>query len=163
MAHSQILQRDLFVRRSSIYLVRISRWISRWISSSDFRVTPCKGIQDGLGFWIPRRSWILDSTPWISGFQVLDSSFFLLELGFRGPVVGGIPDSKDQDFVFHKRICSEFWIPQAKLSILTWDNSSNTHHASVVKTLCITAHASVQIQMPLMLLWSLKSIRDFAN
>ena len=88
----------------------------------------------------PRRSWIPDSTPWIYGFQVQDSSFFLLELGFRVPVVGGIPDSKDQDFVFHKRICSGFRIPQAKLSILTWGDSSNTNHASVVKALCIAAH-----------------------
>ena len=88
----------------------------------------------------PRRSLILDSTPWIYGFQVQDSSFFLLELGFWVPVVGGIPDSKDQDFVFHKRNCSGFRIPQAKLSILTWGDSSNTNHASVVKALCITAH-----------------------
>ena len=56
----------------------------------------------------PRLSWLLDSTPWISGFQVLDSSFFLLELGFRVPVVGGIPDSKDQGFVFHKRNFPDF-------------------------------------------------------
>ena len=89
----------------------------------------------------PRRFWILDSTLWISGFQVLDSSFCLLELGFLIPIVGGIPDSKDQDFVFHKRICSGFRIPQAKLSILTWGDSSNRHHASEVKALlCITAH-----------------------
>ena len=45
----------------------------------------------------PRRFWILDSSLWISGFQVLDSSFCLLELGFLIPVVGEIPDSKDQD------------------------------------------------------------------
>ena len=45
----------------------------------------------------PRRFWILDSMLWISGFQVLDSSFCLLELGFLIPIVGGIPDSKDQD------------------------------------------------------------------
>ena len=134
---AQILQRDLFsVRRLSIYRFRISSWISRWISrwiwSSDFRVTSCKGIQDGLGFWIPRRGFP-DSRYWIP-------HFFLLELGFRVPVVGGIPDSKDQDFVFHERICSGFRIPQAKLSILTWGESSNTNHASVVKALCITAH-----------------------
>ena len=29
---AQILQRDLFVRRLSIYRARISRWISSWIS-----------------------------------------------------------------------------------------------------------------------------------
>ena len=134
---AQILQRDLFsVSRLSIYRVRIWRWISKWISrwiwSSDFPVTPCKWTQDGFGLWIPRCGFP-DSRYWIP-------HSFLLERGFRVPIVGGIPDSKDQDFVFHKRICSGFRIPQAKLSILTWGNSSNTHHASEVKALCITAH-----------------------
>ena len=166
---AQILQRDLFVRRLSIYRVRISRWISRWISmliwSSDFRVTPCKGIQDGLGFWIPRYGFPDSST----GFLIV----FKLELGFRIPIVCGIPDSlsqipdsKAQDSVLHKRICSGFRIPQAKVSILTWGDSTNTHHASEVKALCNYSsllHAAVQIQMPLMWLWSLKSRRDFTN
>ena len=76
----------------------------------EFSSHPCKGIQDALGFWIPRRRFP-DSRYWIP-------HFFLLELGFRVPVVGGIPDSKDEDFVFHKRICSGFRIPQAKLSSL---------------------------------------------
>ena len=83
-----------------------------------------------------------------SGFHAVDfripgTGFFILfklELGFRVSIVGGIPDSKDQDFVFHKRICSGFRIPQAKFSILTWGDWSNTHHASEVKALCITAH-----------------------
>ena len=63
-----------------------------------------------------RRSWILDSTLWISRFQ------------YWIPIVGGIqdslsqiPDSKDQDSVFHKRICSGFRILQTKLSILTFE------------------------------------------
>ena len=112
---AQILQRDLFVRRLSIYQVRISRlisrWISRWIWSSNFRVTPCKG-----------RSLILDSTLWISRFLYWIPYFSKkLELGFRIPIVGGIPDSKDQDSVFHKRICSGFRILQTKLSILTFE------------------------------------------
>ena len=72
----------------------------------------------------PRRSWILDSTPVLDfGFHAVDFRIpgtgfliFLLELGFRGPVVGGIPDSKDQDFVFHKNL---FRIP---------DSSSKTFH-----------------------------------
>ena len=83
-----------------------------------------------------------------SGFQAVDfripgTGFFIflkLELGFRVPIVGGIPDSKDQDFVFHRRICSRFRIPQAKFSILAWGDWSNTHHASEVKASCITAH-----------------------
>ena len=69
-----------------------------------------------------RRSWILDSTLWISRFQYWIPYFSKkLELGFRIPIVGGIPDSKDQDSVFHKRICSGFRILQTKLSILTFE------------------------------------------
>ena len=88
--------------------------------SSNFRVTPCKGTQDDLGFWIPRcgfpdsstafpiflkiGTWISDSNCWWdSGFIELDS------------------DSKDQDSVLHKQICSGFRILQAKLSILTFE------------------------------------------
>ena len=43
-------------------------------------VVPCKGIQFSLGFRIPCHGFrIVDSTPWIpdSGFQVLDSGFFV--------------------------------------------------------------------------------------
>ena len=109
MAHSQILQRDLFVRRLSIYQVRISRWISRWIWSSDFGVTPCKGIQDGLGFWIPRRGfsdsryWILHFFKigtWISGSNCLWDSGFQRP-GFRFPQANlfQIPDSSSK--IFH--------------------------------------------------------------
>ena len=50
-----------------------------------------------------------------SGFHAVDFRIpgtgfliFLLELGFRVPVVGGIPDSKDQGFVFHKRNFPDF-------------------------------------------------------
>ena len=51
-----------------------------------------KEMQDGLGFWIPRRGFPDSST----GFLI-----FLLELGFRIPVVCGIPDSLS-------------WIPDSK-------------------------------------------------
>ena len=107
------------------------------------------GFQGGFGVRIFESPHARESkTVLDSGFHAVDFRipgtgfliFFLLELGFRVPVVGGIPDSKDQDFVFHERICSGFRIPQAKLSILTWGDSSNTHHASEVKALCITAH-----------------------
>ena len=43
-----------------------------------------KGIQDGLGFWIPRRGFQIPGT----GFQSLS-----VELGFWIPVVGGIQNS----------------------------------------------------------------------
>ena len=44
----------------------------------------CKGIQDRLGFWIPRR-----------GFRILGAGFqsLSMELGFWIPIVRGIPDS----------------------------------------------------------------------
>ena len=75
-----------------------------------------------------------------SGFQILDSSLCQWTLELWIPIFSGIPDSKAQDSVLHKRICSGFRILQAKLSILTWGDASNTHHASEVKALCITAH-----------------------
>ena len=58
-----------------------------------------------------RRSWILDSTLWISRFQYWIPHFSKkLELGFRIPIVCGIPDSlswtpdsKTQNSIFHKR------------------------------------------------------------
>ena len=66
-------------------------------------VAPCNGIQDNLGFWIPRR-----------GFRIPDSRYWIVdslsvELGFRIQIVSGIPDSlscildfKAQDSRFQK-------------------------------------------------------------
>ena len=87
---AQILQRDLFsVSRLSIYRVRISSWISKWISTwiwcSDFPVTPCKGTQDGFGFWIPRCGFP-GSRYWIPRFVYWNLDFGLqLLVGFRIP------------------------------------------------------------------------------
>ena len=74
----------------------------------------CKGIQDSLGFWIPRRGFRIP----VTGFQS-----FSVELGFWIPIVRGIPDSlscildsKAQDFGFHKQNFPRFRIPQAKIS-----------------------------------------------
>ena len=73
-----------------------------------------KGIQDSLGFWIPRR-----------GFRIPGAGFqsFSVELGFWIPIVRGIPDSlscildsKAQEFGFHKQNFPRFRIPQAKIS-----------------------------------------------
>ena len=47
-------------------------------------LAPRKGIQDSLEFWIPRRGFRIQGT----GFQPLS-----VELGFRIPIVSGIPDS----------------------------------------------------------------------
>ena len=98
-----------------------------------------KTVQDSLGFWIPRR-WFPDLRYWIPdffycnldlGFQSL-VGFRILWAGFR------IPEPRisysTNDIVYG------FRIPQAKLSILLWGDSSNTHHASKVKASCITAH-----------------------
>ena len=60
-----------------------------------------KGIQDSLGFWIPRR-----------GFRIsgIGSHYFSVQFGFWIPIVSGIPDSlscipdsKAQDSEFHKQ------------------------------------------------------------
>ena len=47
-------------------------------------IVPCKGIQDSLGFWIPRR-----------GFRISGTGFLALsvEFGYRTPIFSGIPDS----------------------------------------------------------------------
>ena len=64
----------------------------------------CKGIQDILEFWIPRH-----------GFRIPDSRYWnpdslSVELGFRIPIVSGIPDSSScipdsqaQDSGFHSK------------------------------------------------------------
>ena len=57
------------------------------------------------------------------GFKVLDSGFFVCELGFRIPIFCGIPgslscitDSRTQDFGFHQIRFLPFRIPEAKIS-----------------------------------------------
>ena len=51
----------------------------------------------------PRQSWILDSTPWIPDSRNWIPHSFSVELGFRIPIVSGIPDSKAQDSRFHNK------------------------------------------------------------
>ena len=58
-----------------------------------------------------------------SGFQLLDSRSYTVELGFRIPIVRGIPDSdscipdsKAQDSGFHKQKFPRFRILHAKIS-----------------------------------------------
>ena len=65
-------------------------------------VTPCKGIKDSLGFWIPRPGFRIPGT----GFRSL-----LVKFGFWIPIFSRIPDSlscipdtKAQDSRFHKKI-----------------------------------------------------------
>ena len=50
----------------------------------ELMLAPRKGIQDSIEFWIPRRGFRIQGT----GFQSLS-----VELGFRIPIVSGIPDS----------------------------------------------------------------------
>ena len=49
-------------------------------------IAPCKGIQDSLGFWVPRSGFRIPEWHWI-----LD--YLPVELRFRIPIVSGIPDS----------------------------------------------------------------------
>ena len=83
--------------------------------SSNFRVTPCKGTQDGLGFWIPRcgfpdsstafpiflkiGTWISDSNCWWdSGFIELDSGFQRPRFRITQANLFRIPDSSSKTF-----------------------------------------------------------------
>ena len=65
-----------------------------------FRVSlaPCKGIQDSLGFLIPRREF------WVPGTRFQSSS---VEVGFWIPNLSRIPHSTSKMF-------PGFWIPEAK-------------------------------------------------
>ena len=129
---AQIKQRDLFVRRLSIYRVRI--W--RKDFEVDFKFTS-RPMQDSMH--VRECTTVLESGLHAVDFQipVLDSSScFKLELGFRIPIVCGIPDSLS--WIPDSKTQNS--IPQAKLPSPTWCDSSNTRHASEVKALCITAH-----------------------
>ena len=62
------------------------------------------------------HSWILDSTSWDYGFQLLDSGSLSVEVGFWIPIVSGVPDSLTciqdsivQDSRFHKQTFHRFW------------------------------------------------------
>ena len=70
----------------------------------------------------PRQSWILDSTPWIL-VQVLDSGCLSVELGFRIPIVSGIPGFlkpyskfQSQGFQISQQKFARFWSPQRQFS-----------------------------------------------
>ena len=76
-----------------------SPYLKVWIRHCSVHLTPCKGIQDSLGFWISRRGFRIP----VTGFQYLS-----VELGSWIPIVSGIPDSlssiphsKTQDSGFH--------------------------------------------------------------
>ena len=76
---------------------------------------PCKGIQDSLGFWIPRCGLRIPGT----GFQYLS-----VELGLLIPIfsripdsLSCIPDSKTPYSGFHKQKCLGFRSPDP----ITWD------------------------------------------
>ena len=71
-------------------------------TSKRYRLAPCKVIQDSRGFWIPP-----------CGFRYRNPDSLLAELGFRVPVVSGIPDSLSCNSGFHKKKFLGFRIPQA--------------------------------------------------
>ena len=65
----------------------------------------------------PRRSWILNSTPWNPDHQILDSRFpETVEVGFKIPIVSGIPDSLSLFRILQANI---YWILETLLD-LTW-------------------------------------------
>ena len=63
-----------------------------------------------------RQFWIPDSTLWIPDSNYRIPDLFLVELGFRIPIVSGIPDSKAQDSGFHQQKFPRFRIPHGKIS-----------------------------------------------
>ena len=72
-----------------------------------------KRIQDNLGFWIPLR-----------GFRIPGTGFLSVELRFWIPIVSGIPDSlscipdsKAQDYGFHKQKFLGFRNPDFRFKI----------------------------------------------
>ena len=77
-------------------------------------IATCNRILDSLGFWIPHCGLQIPGT----GFQSLS-----VELGFWIPIISGIPDSlscipdsKTQDFRFHKPNC-----PDSGFPYMGWD------------------------------------------
>ena len=89
---------------------------------------PCKGIQDSLRFWIQR-----------SGLRILRS--FSVKLGFRIPIVCGIPDSysyfsdsKAQDSGFYEEKFPRFRNPNS----LTWgDCFTNLNRLLFCRSRCL--------------------------
>ena len=73
-------------------------------AASQFVTTysPCKGIQDSLGFWIPRRGFQIPRW-WISVF-VGGTWIWIAIVGGIPDSLSCIPDSKAQDMGFHKKI-----------------------------------------------------------
>ena len=87
--------------------------------------TDVKAIYKGVSPHVRESKTLLDSGFHAvdSGFQLLDSRSFSVELGFRIRIVSGIldsytciPDSKAQDSGFHKQKFPRFRIPNAKIS-----------------------------------------------
>ena len=67
-----------------------------------------KGIQDSLGFWIPRR-----------GFRIsgIGSQYLSVEFGFWIPIpdsLSCIPDSKAKDSEFHEQKFADSGIPHMR-------------------------------------------------
>ena len=96
----------------------------------------------------PRQSRILDSTPWIpdSRYWILDS--LSVELGFRIPIIGWIPDFlelKSQDSGFQRQKFVGFWNPRN----LTWgDPWRQTFSLKVVPEANLTISDCVNFLRP---------------
>ena len=85
----------------------------------------------------PRQSRILGSTPRTqdSGFPVRDSGFFVSGTWIPDSIVNGIPDSKAQDWRFHKQKFPRFRNPDS----VTWGEA---RHANLDTFLTVTTNES---------------------
>ena len=82
---AQIKQRDLFVRRLSIYRKDLKKGFRGGFQIYE-SPHACKGMQDGLGVWIPRRGFPDSSTGFLIFFFNWNLDFgFQLFVGFRIP------------------------------------------------------------------------------
>ena len=100
------------------------------------RLAPCKWIQDGVGFWIPRRRFRLTGTwvqSFVSGNWILDSNYEIPDS------LSCIPDSKVQDSALHKENFPGFEIAFRNPESFTWGKTAyvTAYAIKVVKQLAV--------------------------
>ena len=83
----------------------------------------------------PRQSWILDSSTWIPDSKYRIPHSFSVEIGFRTPVISGIPDSKvlDPGFYRQKFIGIGVFQKQKFLGIRVFPLHEATHYRKIPK------------------------------
>ena len=99
-----------------------SIWVFQGTSIiAQFGFAPCKGIQDSLGFWIPRHGFRIPGT----GYRIFFSGTWIPVVSGIPDSLGCIPDSKAQDSGFHRQTFPRFRIPHAKISKIPDYTSKN--------------------------------------